>query len=654
MASSEAPHTSSDPGPSTAGAVASSPESTSGGWKPALSKRSLVWEYFYLHDSKPGAKCRQCGKVLNVTSTTTLRYHLKHLHKVKVGAEPGTREAEEVSGASATQSQPQITHHFKSSSEMSTEKMLSHLAAVDGISFQTLAYSTMLRKLWKGQGYKVPTSHPTVQKMVMQYAEKVKGQMKKEILLQKEKGKKFSLTMDEWTSVRNRRYAGLNLHGEHLYLLGLIRITGSMPAEKAKDLIEKKLLEYELDLSKDIVGITTDGATVMKKMGKLMPIEHQVCTLHGLHLAVTGVLYKDKGDHDSLDQSDDDESEADLTDEEGEQESLPLPRLERRLQLKDAYHKLIIKVRKICSTFRRSPLKNDLLEAKCQQNGLRAKPLLQDTKTRWNSMLAMLKRFLEIREPVKEVFAELGSIAQFPTGAEISQLADIVEALEVIEEGSLQLSRDDCDLDKADTTFKFMLEELRALTSPISHALLSAVQDRIKERRKSKLAALLSILKDPMEYGTLTEESVDLVYPRPSDLVQTARDMYIRLFLPLAPDEAREEAEPEPARKSRKERLSDLIAGKKKEKTGGLTMQSTETEVYEVIKKELKAFVSTEQRPMHLQKLYDAILTLPPSSIAAERSFSISKMFISRLRSNLNDETVNNLMVLRSMLMKSQ
>lgn len=61
-------------------------------------------------------------------------------------------------------------------------------------------------------------------------------------------------------------------------------------------LLEKALIDalqtVGLDL-RDISGITTDGASVMKKLGRLLtekvhpqPFYHQLCMAHGLHLAV--------------------------------------------------------------------------------------------------------------------------------------------------------------------------------------------------------------------------------------------------------------------------------------------------------------------------------------------------------------------------------
>ena len=52
----------------------------------------------------------------------------------------------------------------------------------------------------------------------------------------KEENKKFSISIDEWTSLRNRRYMNVHLHyvGEDSENLGLIRIYGSCPAEKIR------------------------------------------------------------------------------------------------------------------------------------------------------------------------------------------------------------------------------------------------------------------------------------------------------------------------------------------------------------------------------------------------------------------------------------
>lgn len=53
--------------------------------------------------------------------------------------------------------------------------------------------------------------------------------------------KRFSLTFDEWTSMKNRRYININVHANDTFWnLGLARVHGSMPATKGIEIIEKK------------------------------------------------------------------------------------------------------------------------------------------------------------------------------------------------------------------------------------------------------------------------------------------------------------------------------------------------------------------------------------------------------------------------------
>ena len=82
----------------------------------------------------------------------------------------------------------------------------------------------------------------------------------------------FSLTFDEWTSNKNRRYMNVNLHAhDKFWNLGLCRIHGSMPAEKCVKLLQERLVEFNICIN-NIVSITTDGAAVMTKVGKLLNV----------------------------------------------------------------------------------------------------------------------------------------------------------------------------------------------------------------------------------------------------------------------------------------------------------------------------------------------------------------------------------------------
>ena len=105
---------------------------------------------------------------------------------------------------------------------------------------------------------------------------------------------RFSISLDEWTSIKNQRYVGLNLHLNDVTLqsLGMVRIKGPLTAECCLDLTKKRLKDFGLTLQEHIVGMVTDGASVMIKTGRLSGIIHQICHSHGLHLAVCDVLFK--------------------------------------------------------------------------------------------------------------------------------------------------------------------------------------------------------------------------------------------------------------------------------------------------------------------------------------------------------------------------
>ncbi|KRY12063.1 hypothetical protein T12_4994 [Trichinella patagoniensis] len=56
-------------------------------------------------------------------------------------------------------------------------------------------------------------------------------------------------------------------------------------------IILEKLQQFELDMKTDIVAFDTGSAFVMRKIGRLLGIEHQLCYNHGIHLAIVDVIY---------------------------------------------------------------------------------------------------------------------------------------------------------------------------------------------------------------------------------------------------------------------------------------------------------------------------------------------------------------------------
>ena len=74
---------------------------------------------------------------------------------------------------------------------------------------------------------------------------------------------------------------------------------------------------------------------------------------------------------------------------------------------------------------------------------------------------------------------------------------------------------------------------------------------------------------------------------------------------------------------------------------------STLSEVLHQVKREMAIFESTGERPACLQKIFRAIKTLPPKSVEAERAFSSAGLFITKIRSQLSDRSIDSLCFLR-------
>ena len=124
----------------------------------------------------------------------------------------------------------------------------------------------------------------------------IKKDVKAEIEIKVKANTRFSVPMDEYTSLRCQRYMNFNLHGQNEVInLGLIRMLESSDAEKILQLSEKQLADFGItNVQTSLVSIVFDGASVIKKLGKISQLNHQLCYGHGVHLAVFDILYKSR------------------------------------------------------------------------------------------------------------------------------------------------------------------------------------------------------------------------------------------------------------------------------------------------------------------------------------------------------------------------
>jgi hypothetical protein len=86
------------------------------------------------------------------------------------------------------------------------DAVLSRHVALDGLSIIVFITSSELRLSLEARGFTVPKSATTVRNMVVEYSKTVQNMVKRELTRFWSQGTRFSLTLDELSSMKNRRY----------------------------------------------------------------------------------------------------------------------------------------------------------------------------------------------------------------------------------------------------------------------------------------------------------------------------------------------------------------------------------------------------------------------------------------------------------------
>ena len=167
---------------------------------------------------------------------------------------------------------------------------------------------------------------------------------------------------------------------------------------------------------------------------------------------------------------------------------------------------IINKIRKVVKIFRTSPTKNDDILQKHVTNKFGSTlSLILDSKTRWNSLLAMLNRFFKLKSAVRKSLIDLNADINFSEN-ELKLVNEMISALEPIKLAVESLGLSDFTLLSANVTFKFMLDELSKQNTALSRELQRELITRIEERR-TIYSDVLQFLQNPLEYETIKDSS---------------------------------------------------------------------------------------------------------------------------------------------------
>ena len=186
--------------------------------------------------------------------------HIKNVHGINISEDFSLEESD-----SALRKQKTWTGFIQ---RKSIEEEISRLASVDGLSFQCIAKSTFIQENLRKTKYDRPhpTSHEGVKHMVLSFYNNKKNELADYFKSAVKSGKRFALSLDEYTSSQCRRYMNINVHdvNEH-WSLGMTRVSHSLNYSRIIEMVSKRLEEFGLDFKLHIVGCTTDGASVMVK-----------------------------------------------------------------------------------------------------------------------------------------------------------------------------------------------------------------------------------------------------------------------------------------------------------------------------------------------------------------------------------------------------
>ena len=96
-------------------------------------------------------------------------------------------------------------------------QLITRMTACDGLSFIVFTTSLDLRRSLGALGHSLPKSVSGVRDQVVKYRQQLREDVKRSIHISKSEGEYFSLTLDEWSSVQNKRYLNINIHGNGFF-----------------------------------------------------------------------------------------------------------------------------------------------------------------------------------------------------------------------------------------------------------------------------------------------------------------------------------------------------------------------------------------------------------------------------------------------------
>lgn len=155
--------------------------------------------------------------------------------------------------------------------------------------------------------------------------------------------------------------------------------------------------------------------------------------------------------------------------------------------------------------------------------------LILDVKTRWNSIIMMVQRFILLSKSINKTLKELKR--DLVTAEEINFLKKILEVLQPLEISTRKLSDDKATLITAEVTYKFLFQNLAEINTELSESMLLYIKKRMGERRNKTFITLILYL----EKGKVPQSTEYLKYSTKKEAIELGISLIIKLFENIIP-----------------------------------------------------------------------------------------------------------------------
>lgn len=294
--------------------------------------------------------------------------------------------------------------------------------------------------------------------------------------------------------------------------------------------------------------------------------------------------------------------------------------------------------------FKKSPLKTACLEKYVKEELGKEVKLILDVRTRWNSMVGMIEAFLKTKNSIKKTLIDFGSTNLW-IEEHIPLLEALVEVLNPIKDAVEALSRRDSNLLIADAIMNTLYEQLVSTNSSLSRKMVDTIKNKMNDRRDNNMLSLLNYLKD-CEYIKNHSNTFK------NSLKIFAEQMFKRLFgqcdieISSSSDDDDDIFEIQ-SDQTFKNKLINAINNAK------AAPKIATAENKNLFKKELALFETSKTRTKNLDILYNALLTIKPTSVESERVFSVAGNFATKIRNRMSNELLNALIILKTTFLKT-